>query len=42
MEKIASLPDLETFWSFDDVLRANAILDMQFDLSEEARRRIKK
>lgn len=42
MEKIASLEELERTWSIDDVRRANALLDMRFDLEEDARRRAKK
>jgi len=34
IEKIASLEELETHWSLDDVARANAILDMQADTRE--------
>jgi len=42
MEKIASLEELERTWNIDDVYRANALLDMRLDLSEDARRRAKK
>jgi len=41
-EKIASLHELETNWNLNDVYKANALLDMRLDLSEEARRRIKR
>jgi len=41
-EKIASLQELETNWNLDDLYKANALLDMRLDLSEDARRRIKK
>jgi hypothetical protein len=39
LEKITSLQELETLWNLDDVMRANALLDMQQDLSEMARRK---
>lgn len=42
MEKIASLEELERTWNIDDVYRANALLDMRLDLTEDARRRAKK
>ena len=42
MEKIASLEELERTWNIDDVYRANALLDMRLDLSEDARRRANK
>ena len=42
MEKVASLEELELIWNLDDVYRANALLDMRFDLQEDARRRSKK
>lgn len=28
-EKVCTLTELETTWSLDDVMRANAVLDMQ-------------
>jgi ABC-type uncharacterized transport system substrate-binding protein len=34
MEKVASLSELETNWSLDDVARANALLDMKSDIRE--------
>ncbi len=39
MEKIATLEELETVWSLDDVLRANALLDMREDLLAVERRK---
>jgi len=39
MDKVATLEELECFWSLDDAQRANAILDMRSDLTEEARRK---
>lgn len=30
---MATLQELETFWSLDDLMRANALLDMQADLT---------
>ena len=39
LEKIASLEELETIWSLDDVLRANALLDMRSDLQALERKR---
>lgn len=41
MEHFASLEEIERSWSLDDVLKANAILDMQIDLLEDARRKVK-
>ena len=41
VDGIATLKELETVWSIDDVNRANAILDMRADLAEDARRRAK-
>jgi hypothetical protein len=35
MEKVASLYELETTWSLDDVLRANAVLDMRQAIEAE-------
>lgn len=40
MEHFSTLKELES-WSLDDVLRANALLDMQIDLMEDVRRRSK-
>ena len=42
LEKVASLEELELIWNLDDVYRANALLDMRFDLQEDARRRTRK
>jgi hypothetical protein len=33
-ERIATLHELETVWSLDDVARANALLDMNADIKE--------
>lgn len=42
IEKIASLYEIEKMWSLDDVLRANALLDMKMDLQEEQLRNQRK
>lgn len=42
MENFASLEELDRSWNLDDVLKANALLDMRSDLLEDARRRVKK
>ena len=42
LQKICSLQELETIWSLDDVLRANALLDMQSDLTEVESKKAKK
>ena len=39
LEKIASLEELETVWSLDDVMRANALLDMRYDLEAFERKK---
>jgi hypothetical protein len=39
LEGIASLEEIERSWSLDDLLRANALLDMRLDLMEEAKRK---
>lgn len=31
--KLASLQDLETFWSLDDLLKVNALLDMKSEIA---------
>jgi hypothetical protein len=31
-EKIATLEEIERSWSYDDLLRANAVLDMHQDI----------
>ena len=36
---MATLEELETFWSLDDLKRAIAILDMRQDLAAEKNRR---
>ena len=38
---MATLSELETIWSLDDMYRANAILDMQLDLEQEVSRKLK-
>jgi len=39
LEGIASLEEIERAWSLDDLLRANALLDMRLDLMEEAKKK---
>jgi len=39
LEGIASLEEIERAWSLDDLLRANALLDMRLDLLEESKRK---
>lgn len=34
LAKMATLTEIETSWSLDDVLRGNAILDMQAELNK--------
>ena len=41
-ENIATLQELETIWSLDDVLRANAILNMKQDLATLAKEKARK
>lgn len=38
VEKIATLKELETYWSLDDVLRVHALLDMRSSMEFEIRR----
>lgn len=40
-ERIATLAELETHWSLDDAMRANALLDMRDALREQAQRQRK-
>lgn len=39
LEKVATLSEIETLWSLDDVMRANALLDMKSDIAEVERRK---
>ena len=39
LEGIASLEEIERTWNLDDLLRANALLDMRLDLMEESKRK---
>lgn len=39
LEGIASLEEIERTWNLDDLMRANALLDMRLDLMEESRRK---
>lgn len=39
IEKIATLRDLETWWSLDDILRANALIEFRTDLVIEQRKK---
>lgn len=41
LEKIATLQEIETHWSLDDLIRANDILDMKYDLEREEMKRVK-
>jgi hypothetical protein len=41
-EKIATLEEIERSWSYDDVLRAVAIIDMRRDLEQVANKRQRK
>jgi len=34
VDKVATLHELETHWSLDDVAKANAVLDMRADIRE--------
>jgi hypothetical protein len=36
---MASLEEIERIWSLDDLLRANALLDMRLDLMEESKKK---
>lgn len=36
LERRATLAELETIWSLDDVARANALLDMEHDVAKRA------
>lgn len=38
MEKIATLEELENYWSLDDVMRVHALLDMRSSMEYEIRR----
>lgn len=42
MEKIATLTELETTWSLDDVLRAHAILNFKSEQIEKMHKKAKK
>ena len=39
LEGIASLEEIERAWSLDDLMRANALLDMRLDLLEESKKK---
>lgn len=39
LEGIVSLQEIEQSWSLDDVMRANALLDMKIDLRQEEERK---
>ena len=39
LDQIATFEELETVWSLDDVMRANALIDMRIDLAEVERRK---
>lgn len=41
-EGMASLIDLEQWWSLDDLLRAVAYLDMMQDLTEQAQQKVQR
>ncbi|MEM3714120.1 MAG: hypothetical protein QXF82_04145 [Nitrososphaeria archaeon] len=40
-EKVVSLYDLENYWSLDDVMRANAVLNIKFEYMQEVNSRKK-
>lgn len=37
-EKIATLQEIETHWSLDDLIRISAVLDYRFSYNEEIRK----
>jgi hypothetical protein len=39
LEGIATLDEIERTWNLDDLMRANALLDMRLDLIEESKRK---
>ena len=39
LEGIVSLQEIEQSWSLDDVMRANALLDLKIDLRQEEERK---
>ena len=41
-EKVCTLQELETYWSLDDVMRANAILDMQSEYQKRKEAELKR
>jgi hypothetical protein len=40
VEKIATLQEIETHWSLDDVIRAHDILHMRAEMNEEQRKKV--
>lgn len=41
IEKIATLQEIETHWSLDDLVRANDVLDMKNDIENEQMKKVK-
>jgi hypothetical protein len=35
IDKVASLQEIETHWNIEDVLKANALLDMRIDIEKD-------
>ena len=42
ISKLATLKDIDTFWTVDDILKGNAVLDMQDTFDEIEHDQIKK
>jgi len=42
LARVATLGELETIWSLDDVARANAMLDLKSHIEGEAMKRVAK
>lgn len=40
-QKIATLRDLESWWSIDDVMKTYAMLDLNSDIAQERRKKAK-
>lgn len=39
IQKVANLHEIETFWNLDDLIMANAMLDMQADIEMDVSRK---
>ena len=35
IDKVASLQEIETHWNLEDVMKANALLDMRIDIEKD-------